>query len=946
MKTNFLLIVFVIFSLAAQADILVQMSAEDTLPQGATLYLHTGTTMLASLPDTAPLPAGATLVTRGFVPDDCFLLTTPDRATLSAAAATRWGQVLFREGNVALMRGAADAITIARAGLCYVPVHPITLPRARHWQPGATRSRDDIDDLIALVQPDTLEYVVQSLEDFQTRYVLAPNHREVAEWIRRRFIEVGIPEEYTMLDSFYLANQWHYNVIAYIPGTMQPNKYILVGGHHDSINNNGDPMVSAPGADDNASAVAAVTEIARICMATGYQPETTLVFATFTAEEEGLVGSQIMANAMASANLDILGMINADMIANNSDAPGSYQFGLCQYTGAEFLYDMALNVLQQHDEIALTLGLSSSNSGSSDSWSFWNVGYPAVYYLEREFSPYYHSSEDLTIHCDFDYSAEIVQLMAAQFVTFDRIPRDVVNLTGQDTGAGNAVLLSWQPSGDTDLDYYLIGVGTQSGQYTQFFQTTDTLYTATGLSTGQGYWFGVAGVDTDGNEGLYYEVNLTTQAIPRIPANVAATPEWQQVRIDWSPNTELDLAGYVVRRATSPEGTFTPIHEGLLTDCYTRDLDAEPGVFYWYTVAAQDVDGNESAPSEPVRSRAITLDQGILLVDDTIDGSGAFAQPTDADCDAFYATLLQGFAHDVMEADADNAVRLDDLCAYSTVIWYTDDNTNHSTLYGTQSAIEVYLNAGGNLLLSGFKPVTKLCNVTEYPHTFENSDYGHYILGIDQIDFQNLARFNEAITTAQAYPSVPVDSTKAPDALGYHIIGVEGLSTTQNIVTNIYGTAYEPTTTFGALADLTVVTLREDEAFKLALCTFPFYYMEPEPCRQLVQTILTWMDETPGAVDDPTATQATRSLTAWPNPFNPSTTVAFSLPRAGQTELAVYNIRGQRVRTLLNARLAAGEHTAVWNGRDDTGRAVGSGVYFCRLTSAGETRTNKVLLLK
>jgi len=112
------------------------------------------------------------------------------------------------------------------------------------------------------------------------------------------------------------------------------------------------------------------------------------------------------------------------------------------------------------------------------------------------------------------------------------------------------------------------------------------------------------------------------------------------------------------------------------------------------------------------------------------------------------------------------------------------------------------------------------------------------------------------------------------------------------------------------------------------------------------QGISAYNEDWVSAPEQQTAPLPVTSLRAYPNPFNPSTTVAFSLSQAGQTELAVYNIRGQRVRTLLNARLAAGEHTAVWNGRDDTGRAVAGGVYFCRLCTGAGSQMRKMLLLK
>lgn len=69
----------------------------------------------------------------------------------------------------------------------------------------------------------------------------------------------------------------------------------------------------------------------------------------------------------------------------------------------------------------------------------------------------------------------------------------------------------------------------------------------------------------------------------------------------------------------------------------------------------------------------------------------------------------------------------------------------------------------------------------------------------------------------------------------------------------------------------------------------------------------------------------------FPNPFNPSTTIRFSLPQPGEAELTIYNLLGQRVITLVRGVQEAGGHTLVWNGCDDRGRELASGVYFYRL---------------
>lgn len=83
-----------------------------------------------------------------------------------------------------------------------------------------------------------------------------------------------------------------------------------------------------------------------------------------------------------------------------------------------------------------------------------------------------------------------------------------------------------------------------------------------------------------------------------------------------------------------------------------------------------------------------------------------------------------------------------------------------------------------------------------------------------------------------------------------------------------------------------------------------------------------------------------------PNPSRSSITAAFNLPGEGKVRLAVYDLRGALVRTLVNDRLPAGKHQVVWDGRDDLGRPVASGVYFYRLEALGERRTQKSLLLR
>ena len=83
-----------------------------------------------------------------------------------------------------------------------------------------------------------------------------------------------------------------------------------------------------------------------------------------------------------------------------------------------------------------------------------------------------------------------------------------------------------------------------------------------------------------------------------------------------------------------------------------------------------------------------------------------------------------------------------------------------------------------------------------------------------------------------------------------------------------------------------------------------------------------------------------------PNPFNPLTTISFSLPRSGQVELAIYAIDGRKVASLVNEPMAAGSHTVTWDGSDNRGQRVASGTYFYRLQADDEVATKRMVLVK
>jgi hypothetical protein len=87
--------------------------------------------------------------------------------------------------------------------------------------------------------------------------------------------------------------------------------------------------------------------------------------------------------------------------------------------------------------------------------------------------------------------------------------------------------------------------------------------------------------------------------------------------------------------------------------------------------------------------------------------------------------------------------------------------------------------------------------------------------------------------------------------------------------------------------------------------------------------------------------------TPFPNPFNPETTIPYTINQPATIELSVFNTLGQKVRTLVDGQVAPGNHTIIWNGTDNAGNDVGAGVYYCRMmTPEGASASQKLTLVK
>ena len=84
----------------------------------------------------------------------------------------------------------------------------------------------------------------------------------------------------------------------------------------------------------------------------------------------------------------------------------------------------------------------------------------------------------------------------------------------------------------------------------------------------------------------------------------------------------------------------------------------------------------------------------------------------------------------------------------------------------------------------------------------------------------------------------------------------------------------------------------------------------------------------------------------YPNPFNPLTNISYLLPVDAEVKLTIYNLRGEKVKELVNGLQVKGMKKMVWDGKDSQGETVASGIYFCKLQTSKESKTIRMVLLK
>jgi len=257
-----------------------------------------------------------------------------------------------------------------------------------------------VNPWLPTVNETNIYNTINHLSAYQNRYYTSATGKTSAEWIRTTWQGLAGSRTDVSSELFSCSNcSTQPSVILTIQGAELPNEIVVLGAHLDSINSSGGGSTTqrAPGADDDASGIASLTEVIRVALANGWRPKRTVKFMGYAAEEVGLRGSNAIAQSFKTANKNVVGVLQLDMTNYKSGAVEDMQL-ITDYSNADLktfltsLFDTYLAPL------GLTRGTYTCGYGCSDHASWTSAGFPSAMMFEAGdtggYFPYIHSAND------------------------------------------------------------------------------------------------------------------------------------------------------------------------------------------------------------------------------------------------------------------------------------------------------------------------------------------------------------------------------------------------------------------------------------------------------------------------------------------------------------------------------------------------------------------------
>ncbi|HNL25721.1 MAG TPA: fibronectin type III domain-containing protein, partial [bacterium] len=615
-----------------------------------------------------------------------------------------------------------------------------------------------------------------------------------------------------------------------------------------------------------------------------------------------------------------------------------------------------------------------------------------------------YTKNDLTNYTSYDFSISAVDTgknVSAQTTTENATPYDqTAPAVPQDlaaTAGDGQVTLNWTANGEGDFAHYRVYM-----DGTQIDSTTSNSYTKTGLTNYTTYNFKLSAVDTSRNaSALTSQVSSMPydQTAPAVPQDLAATAGDGQVTLNWTANSESDLARYRVYM----DGTQI---DSTTNNSYTKN-GLTNDVTYNFKIAAVDTGLNASAfstqvsgtptdmtaPSKPNVLAAVAGNTSIILTwrknieSDVIRYRiyrGTTAAPTTqvdsttsaSDTTKTYSGLTNGttyfFRVTAVDGHGNFSVYSDDISAKPL----DAPGTLTVSLFQNKAAKKyAQITVISSKALSAAPTVTAKLGVNNTPVTMtaiasSNQQFrgGFVINSAGSYTLQTSAQtlngrdttvqrtFNAVIAKSGEAATLASTDGKASLKLNRATLAEEAVLLSEQSDDGVY--------TFSADAEANgsmVLEIQFDAAQYADPSKLFIYRMEKETwskqktqvftktntLKAQVESFGTYKIAYDGSFDGSNIVPTEFALLQnYPNPFNPSTTIRYDLREDETVSLKIYNMLGQEVRTLRKGFQMAGEYRVQWDGRNNAGQVVSSGVYIYRLETKSYRATKKMMFLK
>lgn len=262
----------------------------------------------------------------------------------------------------------------------------------------AVKSLSIVKNLLADVNEVNIFKVMKHLSDYKNRYYKSPQGIESSNWIHDHWTKISAARSDMTVEKFTHPGWPQPSIILTIEGRSASDEIVVIGGHADSISKSPfsklfPSKMTAPGADDNASGIAAITEVIRVVVESGIQPERTIKFMAYAAEEVGLKGSKEIANKFKAEGKKVVGVMQLDMV--NFKGTSTVDITLINDFTNEKQNAFLGEIIDEY--LQVKWGYGKCGYGCSDHASWHRAGFPASMPAEatpKTMNPKIHTKGD------------------------------------------------------------------------------------------------------------------------------------------------------------------------------------------------------------------------------------------------------------------------------------------------------------------------------------------------------------------------------------------------------------------------------------------------------------------------------------------------------------------------------------------------------------------------